>query len=515
MAVDPSPIAVSPTPVQRVRGTLDVLPPQEARLRGLERTLRESFEPFGYEGIQTPVLEPLELFRRKSGDEIMARMYSFVHWNRSLCLRPELTASAMRLFVDELQGATLPVRLHYGGPTFRYEKPQRGRYRQFTQVGLELIGAEGPAADAEVLHLACRGLEEVGVRRYRLVVGHLGIVLQLLAQFGMSEYAQGLVLDLMEPLARGRLTVEAAVRRVVSLLGTPEDGAEQTAGILASLPADQATEVAAEVLRHVSLPVEGGVRSRQAILQRLLDRAQRADPTARVRATLELVEQLHALAGPAANLERVSDVLRERGLSTQPLDEVGQALEALSQYGPPSEGARWEVDLSLARGLRYYTGLVFEIYADTAEGPIQVGGGGRYDDLIRALGGRRSLPACGFSYGLERLDLVRQETTPPAPTRPRVLVVPVSAADHAASLELAAELRAALPEWVVEQDVRLRGPREALRHADRSAARAVVLIGEQERAGGEVVLRDLRGPDQQRVPRARAAEALRALETAP
>ena len=150
----------SAAPIQRVRGTNDVLPPEDARLRRLEAGLRHSFERFGYQGIQTPILEPLELFLRKSGDEIVARMYAFSHWNRRLCLRPELTASVMRAFVDEHAGpraaqsvCTTPARV------FDTSGPPAGRSRQFTQVGMELIGASGAAADAEVLHLACAGLE--------------------------------------------------------------------------------------------------------------------------------------------------------------------------------------------------------------------------------------------------------------------------------------------------------------------------------------------------------------------
>ncbi|MBV9172516.1 MAG: ATP phosphoribosyltransferase regulatory subunit, partial [Chloroflexi bacterium] len=234
-------------PIQRVRGTNDVLPPDDARLRRLEARLREGFETFGYQGIQTPIVEPLELFLRKSGDEIVARMYAFSHWNRRLCLRPELTASVMRSYVDELQGQALPIRLHYSGPSFRYERPSRGRYRQFTQVGVELIGAAGPAADAEVLHLACAGLKAVGIERYRLVIGHLGATLQLLGQLGMTEYAQGLVLDLMEPIARGRLSPDEATARVLDLMGGPSpngkaDGAAPgLPPALANLPPDQAT----------------------------------------------------------------------------------------------------------------------------------------------------------------------------------------------------------------------------------------------------------------------------------
>ena len=94
-------------PIQRVRGTSDVLPPDDARLRGLEARLREGFERFGYQGIQTPIIEPLELFLRKSGDEIVARMYSFSHWNRRLCLRPELTASVISGFRRLLQTSAI------------------------------------------------------------------------------------------------------------------------------------------------------------------------------------------------------------------------------------------------------------------------------------------------------------------------------------------------------------------------------------------------------------------------
>ena len=105
--------------IHRVRGTTDVLPPDDARLRQLEAQLRAGFERFGYQGMQTPIIEPLELFLRKSGDEIVARMYSFSHWNRRLCLRPELTASIIRAYVDQLQNHSLPMRVpQSGGPFF-------------------------------------------------------------------------------------------------------------------------------------------------------------------------------------------------------------------------------------------------------------------------------------------------------------------------------------------------------------------------------------------------------------
>src|SRR6266487_4115177 len=179
--------------IRPVRGTNDFVPPDEARLRRLADTLRGGFELYGYRGIETPVIENLDLFLRKSGEEIAARMYTFTHWNRQLCLRPEHTASVMRAYVNHLQDRPLPLRVHYAGPTFRYEKPQRGRYRQFTQVGVECIGGAGPAADAEILQLACGSLSALGLTGHRLVVGHLGAVLQLLSQLGLTAHAQSLI----------------------------------------------------------------------------------------------------------------------------------------------------------------------------------------------------------------------------------------------------------------------------------------------------------------------------------
>ena len=487
--------------MQRVRGTTDVLPPNDARLRRLEATLRDGFERFGYQGIQTPVIEPLELFLRKSGDEIVARMYSFSHWNRRLCLRPEPTASVVRAFVDDLQGHSLPLRLHYSGPVFRYERPSRGRSRQFTVVGVELLGAAGAAADAEVLHLACAGLESLGITRYRLVVGHLGATLQLLAAMGMSDHAQGLVLDQMEPIARGRVGLDAAVARVADLLGgggASTNGADTgLPSTLASLPREQATAIAADILSRASLPVEGGARQPRDIIQRLLAKAQRPDPTEMVRNAFEFVAQLHAAAGPPERLEReLRPLLQQRGLSAAPIDEVMAALELLQAHGSAGGEAQIEVDLSLARGLRYYTGLVFEIYVDDDQGALQVCGGGRYDDLVRALGGRETVPACGFSFGLERVDLALglQQVA----SRPRVLVVGVTAEDHRHAVEVARELRT-VGQLVVEQDVRLRGVKSALRHADRAGVDLVVIVGEREREAGVAVLRDMRSRDEKQV----------------
>ena len=198
-------------------------------------------------------------------------------------------------------------------------------------------------------------------------------------------------------------------------------------------------------------------------------------------------------------------------MSPTPVEEVAAALRLLEAHAPLPEGATIEVDLSLARGLRYYTGLVFEIYVDTDEGPLQVAGGGRYDDLVRALGGRESVPACGFSYGLERIFLATPApSSSPEPTPKRVLVVGVTSEDHPHALGIARELRT-LEGVIVEQDVRLRGVKAALRHADRAEVELVAIVGERERAEGTVVLRSMRTREESSVPREQVLGAARGI----
>jgi histidyl-tRNA synthetase len=491
--------------VQRVRGMNDALPGDDARLRALTATLRDHFERFGYRGIDTPVLENLDLFLRKSGEEVAARMYSFTHWNRKVCLRPELTASVMRAYVGHLRDRPLPVRVHYAGPTFRYEKPQRGRYRQFTQVGIECIGATGPAADAEVLAAACGATERAGLSGYRLVLGHLGVVLQLLEQLGIDEHGQNLILGNMEALARRGADPEQVLPRILGLMGAgdgaeiddpddEDDGAPISLlpSLLSEFGSEGAAHVASDLLARANLMLEGGSRTPEEIVSRLVAKAGRPDPTDRVARAIDFIVQLQRLAGPPdVAFGRIGALLSEHELDPAPLREIERALTLLPSYGVRRPEV--VVDLSLGRGLRYYTGLVFELHADAVGGmSSQIGGGGRYDELVRSLGGRDNVPACGFSFGLERLKLALEaEGTMPAGDRTiDVVVAPIDEADEPTATSVATRLRTAGLD--VEVDVRRRGVKANLRHADRESIPYVVIVGERERQSGHVLLRDMR-----------------------
>jgi histidyl-tRNA synthetase len=153
--------------IQSVKGTRDLLPPETAVWASVEATARRIFGSYGYEEIRTPILENTDLFVRSVGestDIVGKEMYSFLdRKGRNLSLRPENTASVVRAFVQHgLQSAPLPRKLFYIGPQFRYERPQKGRYRQFHQIGAELIGDSGPESDAEVILMLVRFLTELG-----------------------------------------------------------------------------------------------------------------------------------------------------------------------------------------------------------------------------------------------------------------------------------------------------------------------------------------------------------------
>ena len=151
--------------LQKPRGTRDFLPAEMAQRRHIERRMRTIAQSYGYGEIQTPMFEEQELFTLKSGEGIIGEMYAFEDkGGRKIALRPEVTAAVVRAYVNEAQVAPKPLRWYYFAECFRYERPQKGRYRQFWQFGCELIGADSAAADAEVIALAYELLKSSGVR---------------------------------------------------------------------------------------------------------------------------------------------------------------------------------------------------------------------------------------------------------------------------------------------------------------------------------------------------------------
>jgi histidyl-tRNA synthetase len=173
--------------LQKPRGTRDFFPAEMKQRRYIECRMRDVVGSFGYGEIQTPMFEEQELFTLKSGEGIIGEMYAFEDkGGRKIALRPEITAAIIRAYVNEAQVTPKPIRWFYFSECFRYERPQKGRYRQFWQFGCELIGADSSTADAEIIVLAYELLKCSGVR-FVLKIGHLAPMRHILSDLDMAE----------------------------------------------------------------------------------------------------------------------------------------------------------------------------------------------------------------------------------------------------------------------------------------------------------------------------------------
>ena len=479
-------------PVESVRGMLDLTAQQAHEQAQLRLDLIAAFQLAGYAPIEVPLVEQADLYLRKSGAEIISKMYTFEDFGgRRLALRPEMTASIVRYFLSNDRNAPLPLRYSYAGPVFRYEKPQRGRYRQFSMAGVELLGSDGPAADAEVIALACWTLKRLGIARYRLVIGHVGILLELLGSLGLSTRLRHFLLDSMEDVGRPGRGLGYVRKRLEEI-----HPAQRAAAATDEVP--PVDEEQAETALRASLQAMGielsGSRPAEAILGRMFRKQRASDEDERMERAFAFIQGLHNLAGaPADVLERAREFLSEYGLGDEPLSRLAEIVAALGAYG--IEDSHVQVQLALGRGLHYYTDVVFELYDES--GQSQLCGGGRYNELVQALGGRKSVPAIGFAFGLERLRLALEQegAALPGPPQTQVLVAAASQAAARAGMQAA--------QWLrnhgirAEIDLRQRAERARIGYANRRAIPYLLLVGEGQ---GDVQLRSLADGTAQSLP---------------
>ncbi|MCZ0859726.1 MAG: histidine--tRNA ligase [Methanocorpusculum sp.] len=387
--------------LQKPRGTRDFLPAEMAQRRYIERRMRDVARSFGYGEVQTPMFEEQELFTLKSGEGIIGEMYAFEDkGGRKIALRPELTAAVVRAYVNEAQVAPKPLRWFYFAECFRYERPQKGRYRQFWQFGCELIGADSPAADAEVIALAYELLKSSGVR-FVLKIGHLAPMKHLLA--GLD--------------ATGQKKVMAALdKRDTDLL-------------------------------HTTLAAIGHADLYEPLIRLI---------------TAATLDEVWAVTGDIPEKERIEETFRYL---------TAQNIPFVQNFG-------------IARGLDYYTGMVFEGFADNLGAENQILGGGVY--RLAHLFGGKDVPSCGFAIGFDRVMVSLGEIVPE--TAPVVAVV-ATPQTRTAAYAAAAAFRAA--GITVVMDVMDRSFGAQLSSALKSGASYAVLIGEKEAAAGTVTLKNL------------------------
>jgi histidyl-tRNA synthetase len=473
--------------IEAVRGMRDWLPGEQRSLSRVRSILEQAIAEHGYHHVDLPIIESRELYLRKLGEELAGKVYEFSFGGRELALRPEWTASVLRAYVAHLQDQPLPLRLSYSGPVFRYERPQHLTYRQFNQVGVELLGGLAPRADAEVLGLACAGLDALGIRNYRVLIGHIGLVRSLLAHLDLADRTRGLLLWSLDRL---RSEGSGAVRaRLNEQLGPAAFDFPLPPG----LNDEEAAQLLLRVFQATQVDLASGSRSPDEIVGRLLRKLRRSDPQPQLEQAIALLDQLSAIRGsPSEALPRLAQLLETAGLASSAYDELRAVLALLPAHGIAEEQV--VIDFGLGRGLHYYSGLIFEIYDEEER---QLCGGGRYDDLVLAFGGRQSLPAAGFAYGLERVVAATERIAQGEQPATELLVVAVDDNDYPYALTVAHRLRQHGHAAAV--DVRNRRLADNLRDAARRNLATVIIVGAEERTTSTLIWRDLSSREERRL----------------
>ncbi|MBU1145488.1 MAG: histidine--tRNA ligase [Firmicutes bacterium] len=387
--------------IAKIKGTYDILPNQIPLWQHLESVIYQVSKLYHFDEIRTPIFESSELFHRSVGetsDIIKKETYDFEdRGKRQITLRPEGTAPVVRSVIENklYASSNLPLKLYYHGPMFRYERPQKGRQRQFYQFGAEALGSNSPLMDAEMIAYASTFLKALQLPNVKVKVNTLG-------DEESKELYKKTLLSYLEP-------------KIGSLC---EDCNR----------------------RYLDNPL------------RVLD----------------------------CKIDKENPVLQEAPKPTDCLTEAAQThfsqvLRALDQMN-----IEYELDLSLVRGLDYYTHTVFELEADlpTLGAQATLGGGGRYNNLVKSLDGP-DFPAVGFAFGMERLLLALESLNKTMPA-PYIHAFMISIGEHAKakSLEIITALRHG--GLIIDYDFFDHGLKAQFKQAEKQNPKYYLIFGETE-----------------------------------
>jgi histidyl-tRNA synthetase len=409
-----------------VRGMRDFLPEETRMMKYVENKARNVAESFGYQEIMTPLVESYELLATKAGEEVRLRMFAFKDLGgRMVALRPEFTPSIARVVATALRNEPRPLRLFCVGSLYRYDEPQRGRYREFWQSNFELIGSGRPEADAEVLMVTSSLMDRLGLKDCIFKIGHVGVLRGVLIDEGLDDKAQNAVLQLMD-----KKQYDDSLRLV------KDSGASERC---------------------------------LAVLRNLVE-LRGEDVCQTVEKMKKFVEAYEKAVAAVENLNEILRLVLESGCKISMRVEAG-----------------------FARGLEYYTGMIFEVYVPELD--VALSGGGRYDKLIELFGGEPA-QAVGVANGVDRIMLAMQgqKVTLKETVEKRVMVIYVGDETKAEALRISRILKGA--RTAVEFEVMGRKMSKALEDADRRKIDYAVIVGKKELEEGKVVLRDLKKREQ-------------------
>ncbi len=476
-----------------ISGTRDTAGDDLLSRRAIEGSIEACFRSFAYAPIDPPILERSAPFLDRSGEEIRRRLYAFMDpGGREICLRPELTIPACRLYLRKFGNEARESRLSYVGPAFQFVSPGRGRYRQFRQAGVELIGAaKKEAADAEVFALAIEAMREAGIRNPVAIVGDHEIVHQFVDGLSIAPRWK----ERLKRLVWNDAGLQDLEAQMLKEQGLKSDKiSSELIDVLTSIGSEQSHVVIKELLALADVRQIGG-RTVDEIAERLL--ANIVDRDTYPKISEEVIGGLRGLleiqGRPEESLVEIARHASALGVTTldETLEKFARRLELIASYGvPPGELL---LHVGLRREVAYYTGFVFEIYADKSHELGRLCGGGRYDGLLEALGARRSIPAVGFAIGVDRVsEAIKEEGAAAAPVAavPSALVVAAGQVRHEDCIRVSTHLRQL--GWSVWTDMSGWRPKHATSYAAKHGIPYIAFVGEAEIEAGQVVLKRLK-----------------------
>ena len=365
-----------------------------------------------YQFLDIPIISPTELFLRKSGGELASQMFSFLDpGSNAISLRPEFTAPIMLHYLEHADEISLPARCYYTGPVFRYDGANPSNSGQFTQIGAELIGSTSVTADAELVGLAAELLDDLGIQGYSINLADLQVMQDLLDTVGISDRARTFIIGSIPELRNCDGNTAALLERAQHLHLTGNGPQENDlSSAVAGLDDAQAKIVLHGFLQWSSGETVGlGQRDPEEVVERLLHKIRGSDDRDGLERAFNLAENLTKIHGePKAAISRARAVLGSAGANLNALDRLSELVELLSCH--PGLVENLVLDFGLSQGIAYYNGITFQVSHPDAESSL--GGGGRYDDLARALGSPDTLPALGFAYNLDLVvDIAGEEAS--------------------------------------------------------------------------------------------------------
>lgn len=386
--------------VNRLPGTRDIKEKSYDSLNEPMKSFNAYLTSKQYNLISTPILEKTELFVRKSGGELTGQLYSFVDpGGNRVSLRPEFTSSVIRHFIQDGQSLDLPIRWQYSGPVFRYNVENNQPYTQFTQIGAELIGKGDVDADAEILCTAWQTLRKIGLSKFEMRIGHLGILQDILNSFDLSNSTKLFIIGNLRQLSEKNTTSDVLLQNAENM-GLIKNDNKSIISKSSALKGSATRELLGNFLsQSISGPM--GRRSPDQIVDRLLRKVTDMDSPDKLASALSIVNKLVSVKGhPKSVLNQLQDISQSNSIDIPNLGQLNTLFETLSRDG--IENSSITLDLGLARGISYYTGVIFEFFSISTSKKKLLGGGGRYDDLIKALGGP-NIPASGFALNLDQV----------------------------------------------------------------------------------------------------------------